>query len=91
MIHLLNPFGVQSTSAGILYQEHSIKGCFECTVGHFADPQSFCQFLWKFNLTNGSFDVKLENQPTQGWMGEQPSLEFDLTFGDVLFHKLVQA
>ena len=24
-------------------------------------------------------------------MGEQASLEFDLTFGDVLLHKLVQA
>ena len=24
-------------------------------------------------------------------MGEQASLEFDMTFGDVLFHKLVQA
>ena len=29
--------------------------------------------------------------PTEGWMGEQTSLEFDLTFGDVLLHKLVQA
>ena len=29
--------------------------------------------------------------PTEGCMGEHPSLEFDLTFGDVLLHKLVQA
>ena len=28
---------------------------------------------------------------TEGCMGEQASLEFDLTFGDVLLHKLVQA
>ena len=30
-------------------------------------------------------------QGTEGCMGEQASLEFDLTFGDVLLHKLVQA
>ena len=30
-------------------------------------------------------------QATEGCMGEQTSLEFDLTFGDVLLHKLVQA
>ena len=28
---------------------------------------------------------------TEGCMGEQASLGFDLTFGDVLLHKLVQA
>ena len=28
---------------------------------------------------------------TEGCMGEQASLDFDLTFGDVLPHKLVQA
>ena len=28
---------------------------------------------------------------TEGCMGEQTSLKFDLTFGDVLLHKLVQA
>ena len=28
---------------------------------------------------------------TEGCMGEQTSLEFNLTFGDVLLHKLVQA
>ena len=28
---------------------------------------------------------------TEGCMGEQTSLEFDLTFVDVLLHKLVQA
>ena len=28
---------------------------------------------------------------TKGCIGEQASLEFDLTFGDVLLHKLVQA
>ena len=28
---------------------------------------------------------------TEGCMREQVSLEFDLTFGDVLLHKLVQA
>ena len=28
---------------------------------------------------------------TEGCMGEQASLEFDLTFSDVLLHKLVQA
>ena len=27
---------------------------------------------------------------TEGCMGEQASLEFDLTFGDVLLHKLVK-
>ena len=27
----------------------------------------------------------------EGCMGEQASLELDLTFGDVLLHKLVQA
>ena len=30
-------------------------------------------------------------ETTEGCMGEQASLEFDLTFGDVLLHKLVQA
>ena len=30
-------------------------------------------------------------QLTEGCMGEQASLEFDLTFGYVLLHKLVQA
>ena len=30
-------------------------------------------------------------QSTEGCMGEQASLEFDLDFGDVLLHKLVQA
>ena len=28
---------------------------------------------------------------TEGYMGEQASLEFDLTFGDVMLYKLVQA
>ena len=28
---------------------------------------------------------------TEGCMGKQASLEFDLTFGDVSLHKLVQA
>ena len=32
-----------------------------------------------------------ERECTEGFMGEQVSLEFDLTFGDVLLHKLVQA
>ena len=33
----------------------------------------------------------IESQTTEGCMGEQASLGFDLTFGDVLLHKLVQA
>ena len=32
-----------------------------------------------------------KDHSTEGRMGEQASLEFDLTFGDVLLHKLVQA
>ena len=31
------------------------------------------------------------SQDTEGCMGEQASLEFDLTFGDVLLPELVQA
>ena len=30
-------------------------------------------------------------EDTEGCMGEQTSVEFDLTFGEVLLHKLVQA
>ena len=33
----------------------------------------------------------MEDLFTENCMGEQASLEFDLTFGDVLLHKLVQA
>ena len=33
----------------------------------------------------------LEEEYTEGCMGEQASLEFYLTFGDVLHHKLIQA
>ena len=35
--------------------------------------------------------TQYHHQPTEGCMGEQASFEFDLTFGDVLLHKLVQA
>ena len=35
--------------------------------------------------------TKLHFQCTEGCMGEQASLEFDLTFDDVLLHKLIQA
>ena len=42
-------------------------------------------------MTSHSFGHFMSPLPTKGCMGEQASLEFDLTFGDVLLHKLVQA
>ena len=33
----------------------------------------------------------MKTHPTEGCKGEQALLEFDLTFGDGLLHKLVQA
>ena len=36
-------------------------------------------------------DKARERRCTEGCMGEQATLEFDLTSGDVLLHELVQA
>ena len=48
--------------------------------------------IFKYNIFwLGVFGVLLKRRTTEGCMGEQASLEFDLTFGDVLLHKLVQA
>ena len=35
--------------------------------------------------------ISVANVCTEGCMGEQALLEFDMTFGDVLLHKQVQA
>ena len=42
------------------------------------------------SFTNAPEDTKAvgPTRATEGCMGEQASLEFDLTFGDVLLHKL---
>ena len=42
------------------------------------------------NIGNVKWYVN-ESGCTEGCIGEQASLELDLTFGDVLLHKLVQA
>ena len=45
------------------------------------------------SFTNAPEDTKavFPTRATEGCMGEQASLEFDLTFDDVLLHTLVQA
>ena len=44
-----------------------------------------------FIFLQTKYSEKENGQYTEGCMGEQASLEFDLTFGDVLLPKLVQA
>ena len=34
---------------------------------------------------------QINRQSTEGCLGEQASLEFDLTYGDVFLHKLLKA
>ena len=53
---------------------------------------------WVWSLGPKPVDQKSKNdrveilpQNTEGCMGEQAPLEFDLSFGDVLLHKLGQA
>ena len=46
----------------------------------------------KTNVSNSKWEnEKKQDYHTVSCIGEQSSIEFDLTFGDVLLHKLVQA
>ena len=53
-------------------------------------PQKLNSMI-KILLVRGKFFWSVRGQSTEGCMGEQTLSEFDLTFGDVLLHKLVQA
>ena len=62
-------------------------------VGMFFAFREICYFPNCFACIGiiGEFCQNFGNHCTESSLGEQASLKFDLTFGDVLLHKLVQA
>ena len=73
------------TTNGFDLNEKKIKFKFACNKRQRRVPQSFKRENSQLHQNHKKEDL------TEGCMGEQASLEFDLTFGDVLLHKLVQA
>ena len=46
---------------------------------------------WELVAFSQTYFKTIKHHSKEGYMGKQASLELDLTFGDVLLHKLIQA